>query len=76
MSMAARCAECLARLGRLRYQLETAGAISARYGSHDFLGNPNVLTWLLGQTPTSFEDFARREYAAFRASRAEILQDK
>ena len=62
--------------GKLRYQLETAGAISARYSSHDFLGNPNVLTWLLGRTPTSFEDFARREHAAFQALRAETLKDK
>ena len=52
---------------KLDYQLKTTGAISARYSSHDFLGNPNVLTWLLGRAPSSFEDFARREYATFQA---------
>ena len=33
------------------------------------MGNPNVLTWLLGRSPTSFEAFARREHAAFQAER-------
>ncbi|WP_375381830.1 SDR family oxidoreductase [uncultured Sphingomonas sp.] len=44
-----------------------ARAIAARYSSHDFVGNPNVLTWLLGRAPTTLEDFARRQYAAFQA---------
>jgi len=39
-------------------------AISSRYSSNDFVGNPNVLTWLLGRTPTSFEQWARVQYAA------------
>lgn len=47
------------------YRLKLARAISARYSSHDFLGNSNVLAWLLGRAPTSFEAFARREYEAF-----------
>ena len=51
------------------YQARAAHAISARYSSHDFVGNPNVLTWLLGRSPTSFEAFARREHAAFQAER-------
>lgn len=52
----------------LRYQLRAAGAIGARYSSHDFIGNPNVLTWLLGRSPTTFESWARKEYAAFNAT--------
>jgi uncharacterized protein YbjT (DUF2867 family) len=52
----------------LEYRARVSGAISARYSSHDFLGNPNVLTWLLRRPPTSFEAFVRREYAAFRAA--------
>ena len=52
------------------YEVAAARAISSRYSRHDFVGNPNVLTWLLGRTPTSFEDFVRREYAAFQASRS------
>lgn len=45
-------------------------AITRRYSSHDFIGNPNVLTWLLGREPTGFEAFARREHAAFNGGRA------
>ena len=48
----------------LRHQLRMSRAIEARYSSHDFLGNSNVLTWLLGRSPTSFEGFVRREYPA------------
>ena len=40
-------------------------AISARYSSHDFVGNPNVLTWLLGRPPTTFEDYVRGQHDAF-----------
>jgi len=50
----------------LQYKARAAQAIAARYSSHDFVGNPNVLTWLLGRQPTSFEEFARGEHAAFR----------
>ena len=40
-------------------------AISARYSSHDFLGNPNVLTWLLEakrrrRSSNTFEHSTRR----------------
>lgn len=41
-------------------------AISARYSSHDFVGNPNVLTWLLGRAPTTFEQFVAAQYAVFQ----------
>lgn len=51
----------------LQHQLRMARAIEARYSAHDFLGNPNVLTWLLGRPPTTFEQFVRREYDAFQA---------
>ena len=51
----------------LEHQLRMGLAIEARYSAHDFLGNPNVLTWLLGRAPTTFAQFARREYAAFLA---------
>lgn len=54
--------------GTLRHQLRMSGAIEKRYSSHDFLGNCNVLTWLLGRSPTTFEQFARDEYVAFRAA--------
>jgi uncharacterized protein YbjT (DUF2867 family) len=45
------------------YELRAMRAISARYSSNDFVGNPNVLTWLLGRTPTTFEDWVRTRSA-------------
>ena len=33
------------------------------YGQYEFIGNPNVLEWLLGRPATRFEDFAREAYA-------------
>ncbi|GGF30769.1 SDR family oxidoreductase [Subtercola lobariae] len=45
------------------YELSVMRAISARYSSTDFVGNPNVLTWLLGRTPTTFEQFVREQYS-------------
>ena len=56
----------------LERQLRMIRAIEARYSSHDFIGNPNVLTWLLGRPPTTFEAFVRKEAAAFNASRAGV----
>ncbi|MFJ9173668.1 SDR family oxidoreductase [Streptomyces sp. NPDC102360] len=53
-------------LDEVPYQAEVLRAISARYSSHDFIGNPNVLTWLLGRRPTTFEQFVRREFHAFQ----------
>lgn len=51
-------------LDEVPYQAEVLRAIGARYSSHDFVGNPNVLTWLLGRPPTTFEQFVRREFRA------------
>lgn len=53
----------------LEHQLRMIRAIDARYSSHDFLGNPNVLTWLLGRPPTTFEAFVRKQAAVLKASR-------
>jgi uncharacterized protein YbjT (DUF2867 family) len=50
------------------YEARLLRAISQRYSSHDFVGNPNVLRWLLGREPTTFEQFTRREYEAFTGS--------
>ncbi len=51
------------------YQARVARAISARYSSHDFIGNPNVLTWLLGRQPTTYAQFVQRHYDAFQAAK-------
>jgi uncharacterized protein YbjT (DUF2867 family) len=50
---------------QLTHQIRVLRAITARYSSHDFVGNPNVLTWLLGRSPTTFEDYVRNQHDAF-----------
>lgn len=51
--------------GQLTHQARVLRAITARYSSHDFVGNPNVLTWLLGRPPTTFEAYVRNQHDAF-----------
>lgn len=48
------------------HELAVLRSISTRYSAHDFVGNPNVLTWLLQREPTSYEQFVRREWAAYQ----------
>ena len=48
-------------------EFEVFRAIGACYSEHDFVGNPNVLTWLLGREPTTVEQYLRNEYARFQA---------
>ena len=60
---------------RFPYEARALQAISVRYSSHDFIGNPNVLTWLLDREPTTFEQFVKRELEAFRAARDPREQD-
>jgi len=50
---------------QVTHQIRVLRAISARYSSHDFVGNPNVLTWLLGRPPTTFESYVRGQHAAY-----------
>ena len=50
------------------YEFEVFRAIGACYSASDFVGNPNVLTWLLGRTPTTVEGYLRKEYACFQAA--------
>ncbi|GAA2025872.1 NmrA/HSCARG family protein [Agromyces tropicus] len=50
------------------HELRVLRSISTRYSASDFVGNANVLTWLLGREPTSFAAFVRREWGAFRAA--------
>lgn len=50
----------------MTYELRAMRAITDRYSSHDFVGNPNVLTWLLGRTPTTVEQWVRAEHDAYR----------
>ena len=45
-----------------RYQYGVFRAITVWYGQYDFIGNANVLTWLLGRPPTSLDAFIAREW--------------
>jgi uncharacterized protein YbjT (DUF2867 family) len=35
-------------------------AMNSHYDAHGFRGNPNVLGWLLGRAPTTFENYVQR----------------
>jgi len=48
------------------HQIRVLRAITARYSSHDFVGNANVLRWLLGRETTSFEAYVRKQVARRR----------
>jgi uncharacterized protein YbjT (DUF2867 family) len=54
---------------QLPYLVHAIRAIGKRYSSHDFIGNPNVLTWLLGRPPTTFDQFVQREFDALQKHR-------
>jgi hypothetical protein len=48
------------------HQLAVLRSITSRYSAYDFVGNPNVLTWLLQREPTSYEQFVRREWSSYQ----------
>ncbi len=52
------------------YEARVMRAISDHYSNHDFIGNPNVLTWLLGRPPATFAQFVQTHYDAYRRSKA------
>ena len=52
------------------YEAWAMRAISERYSSHDFIGNANVLTWLLGRSPTTYAEFVQARFAAYRGTGA------
>ncbi len=52
------------------YETQVMRAISARYSSHDFVGNPNVLTWLLGRAPTTYAQFVQTQFDAYQRAKA------
>lgn len=49
------------------HEARTLRAITAHYSAHDFVGNPNVLGWLLERPPTPYSQAVAREHAAFVA---------
>jgi uncharacterized protein YbjT (DUF2867 family) len=52
------------------YEARVMRAICARYSSHDFIGNSNVLTWLLRRSPTTYAQFVQTQYDAYRRGRS------
>lgn len=58
-------AQVLGNPDQFPYQSRLMRAISARYSAHDFVGNSNVLTWLLGRSPMTFEQFVGKEYSKY-----------
>ena len=44
------------------YAVQTLGKMFRYYENNDFWGNPHVLGWLLGRSPTSFARFLERTY--------------
>ncbi len=60
----------VADLSQFPYQTSVSRAISMRYSNHDFVGNSNVLAWLLGRPPTTWEQFVRRQFDAFQKKAA------
>jgi uncharacterized protein YbjT (DUF2867 family) len=42
------------------WRRDAMGRLFDHYGRYGITGNPNVLGWLLGRSPTSFEDYVRR----------------
>jgi len=46
------------------YRLDAMTRLFDHYGRYGITGNPNVLSWLLGRPPTSFDEYVRRSLAA------------
>lgn len=44
-----------------RYAIETLTQMFLYYGQHDFVGGPQVLTWLLKRSPTTLAEVIERE---------------
>jgi len=42
-------------------RIETMVAMNRHYDAHGLVGNPNILSWILGRTPRTFEEFVKRE---------------
>ncbi len=56
--------------GESSHELTVLRSITSRYSAHDFIGNPNVLTWLLQREPTTYQQFVRREWNAHQEAQS------
>jgi uncharacterized protein YbjT (DUF2867 family) len=50
----------LKKLGVGDYQVNTLLKMFQHYNEHGFIGNPNILTWILGRKPNNFSSFILR----------------
>jgi uncharacterized protein YbjT (DUF2867 family) len=50
----------LKKFGAGDYQVNTLLKMFQHYNEHGFIGNPNVLTWILGRKPNDFSSFILR----------------
>ncbi|WP_242839918.1 hypothetical protein [Clostridium botulinum] len=50
----------LKKLGVGDYQVNTLLKMFQHYNEHRFIGNPDVLTWILGRRPNDFSSFILR----------------
>jgi uncharacterized protein YbjT (DUF2867 family) len=53
---------------KFRYPLALIRAVALWYGQYDFVGNPNVLAWLLGRNPTTLQQYIGRQWGIWSAS--------
>lgn len=51
----------LKKFGAQDYQVNTLLKMFQHYNEHGFVGNPNVLTWILGRKPNDFSSFIHRK---------------
>jgi uncharacterized protein YbjT (DUF2867 family) len=50
----------LRKRGAGEYQVDTLLTMFQHYNEHGFIGNPNVLTWILGRKPNDYSSFILR----------------
>ena len=55
---------------RFPYEAKTMRAITARYSNYDFIGNPNVLAWLLERPPTTYAQFVQAQFDIYQKFKA------
>ena len=55
--------------GATGHQEQAVRSLNTCYSAHDFVGNANVLRWLLGREPRSYEAFVQEQHSAFVAQR-------
>jgi hypothetical protein len=58
--------------GQFKHEIVVFRSFSLWYEQHDFLGNPNVLGWVLGREPITLAQFVSREWKAWLAEKRAV----